>query len=66
MNPTAAASFHLSLKTIGSSSAPARNVSTIAPIPERNLIQDFVGAKYGGADGGADDQLSYRSDDNFG
>src|SRR5262249_42758449 len=38
--PTATASFHLSLNTAGSSSAPARNVSTIAPTPERNLIQD--------------------------
>src|SRR5262249_50848853 len=37
---TATASFHLSLNTAGSSSAPARNVSTIAPTPERNLIQD--------------------------
>src|SRR5580704_18162773 len=39
-SPTAPASFHLSLKTSGSSSAPARNVRMIAPIPERNLIQD--------------------------
>src|SRR5260221_3090277 len=38
-SPTAAASFHLSLNTMGSSSAPARNVSTIAPMPARNLTQ---------------------------
>src|SRR5258708_17926827 len=38
-SPTAAASFHLSLNTKGSSSAPARNVSTIAPMPARNLTQ---------------------------
>ena len=38
--PTAAASFHLSLNTTGSSSAPARNVRTIAPMPDRNLTQD--------------------------
>ena len=37
---SAAASFHLSLNTCGSSSAPARNVRTIAPMPERNLTQD--------------------------
>ena len=37
---TAAASFHFSLNTTGSSSAPARNVKTIAPIPERNLTHD--------------------------
>src|SRR5271157_3919407 len=39
-SPTAPASFHLSLNTCGSSSAPARKVRTIAPRPERNLIQD--------------------------
>src|ERR1019366_4115593 len=39
-SPTAVASFHLRLNTAGSSSAPARNVSTIAPMPERNLTQD--------------------------
>src|SRR5258707_9310624 len=38
-SPTGAASFHLSLNTMGSSSAPARNVSTIAPMPARNLTQ---------------------------
>src|SRR5258707_9268283 len=38
-SPTAAASFHLSLNTMGSSSAPARKVSTIAPMPARNLTQ---------------------------
>jgi sodium/hydrogen exchanger family protein len=37
-SPTVAASFHLSLKTCGSSSAPARNVRTIAPIPVFFLI----------------------------
>ena len=39
--PTAVASFHLRRNTFGSSSAPARNVSTIAPVPERNLIQPW-------------------------
>src|SRR5215467_6603708 len=39
-SPTETASFHLARKTTGSSSAPARNVSTIAPMPERNLTQD--------------------------
>ena len=38
--PTATASFHLSLNICGSSSAPARNVSTIAPMPARNFTQD--------------------------
>ena len=32
------ASFHFSRKTTGSISAPARKVSTMAPVPERNLI----------------------------
>src|SRR5262249_18595809 len=39
-SPTAVASFHLRRNTSGSSSAPARNVRTIAPMPERNLTQD--------------------------
>src|SRR5579872_1577443 len=39
-SPTAVASFHFRLKTTGSSSAPARKVKTIAPMPERNLTQD--------------------------
>src|ERR1019366_8440370 len=38
--PMRLASFHLIRKTAGSSSAPARNVSTMAPVPERNLIQE--------------------------
>src|SRR5713226_10264933 len=40
INPIAVASFHLRLKTSGSSSAPARNVSTMAPMPDKNLTQD--------------------------
>src|SRR5689334_9088828 len=39
-SPTETASFHLARKTTGSSSAPARNVSTMAPMPARNLTQD--------------------------
>src|ERR1700676_4787818 len=37
--PMRLASFHLIRNTAGSSSAPARNVRTMAPVPERNLIQ---------------------------
>src|SRR5580658_805544 len=40
--PTAKASFHLVRKIPGSSSAPARNVRTIAPVPARNEIHEDV------------------------
>src|SRR5215472_9621766 len=39
-SPTATASFHLTRKTNGSSSAPARKVRTMAPTPDRNFTQD--------------------------
>ena len=64
-SPTAAASFHFNLKTTGSSSAPARKVRTIAPMPERNFTQDFIGAQYSRPDGGANDQLGDCPDDNL-
>src|ERR1039458_263960 len=42
-NPTTMASFHFVRNMPGSSSAPARNVSTIAPVPARKLTQaDFA------------------------
>ena len=37
--PMPVASFHFCLNTTGSSSAPARKVSRMAPAPDRNLIQ---------------------------
>ncbi|MNN32153.1 hypothetical protein D3C81_1458660 [compost metagenome] len=37
--PMAVACFHCLRNTCGSSSAPARKVSRMAPAPERNLIQ---------------------------
>ncbi len=37
--PIPSASFRLDRKDSGSSSVPARNVRTIAPVPERNVIQ---------------------------
>src|SRR5512147_2060790 len=39
ISPTAVASFHFALKIAGSNSAPARKVSRMAPVPDRNLIQ---------------------------
>src|SRR5579875_2761117 len=39
MKPMAPASLHLARKMTGSSSAPARNVRMIAPVPERNFTQ---------------------------
>src|SRR5439155_16334005 len=41
ISPTAVASFHLRRNTSGSSSAPARKVSTLAPVPESNLIHPW-------------------------
>ena len=36
--PTAVDSFHFARQTLGSSSAPARNVSTMTPLPARKVI----------------------------
>jgi hypothetical protein len=36
--PSAVDSFHFARKILGSSSAPARNVSTMAPVPARKVI----------------------------
>jgi len=53
MTPTAPASFQRSRNTTGSSSAPARKVRSIAPVPERNLacvgclLSTFFGFGFG-------------------
>ena len=45
ISPSTVACFHLMRKTAGSSSAPARKVRTMAPVPERNLIQESSAPK---------------------
>ena len=39
ISPIISACFHCFLKTVGSSSAPARKVSSIAPAPDKNCTQ---------------------------